>query len=261
LEGTLKGIILAGGSGTRLRPLTLAVSKQLLPVYDKPKIYYPLTTLMLAGITEILIITTPQDQQAFQRLLQDGSQWGVQRYYAIQAEPRGIAEAFIIAGDFISGDTVALILGDNSFYGEGLGRSLKRFRQVQGAQIFAHSVPNPSAYGVVEFDRKGQVISLEEKPSSPKSSFIVPGLYFYDDRVAEFAKLLLPSGRGELEITDLNRMYLELGELNVQELGRSAVWMDMGTFQDLAEASEFVRVVERRLGATLGQPANVKIAS
>lgn len=257
----MKGIILAGGLGTRLRPLTFAVSKQLLPVYDKPMIYYPLTTLMLAGITEILIITTPQDQQAFQRLLQDGSQWGVQIHYAIQAEPKGIAEAFIIAGDFISGHTVALILGDNLFYGEGLGRSLKRFRQIQGAQIFAHSVPNPSAYGVVEFDREGKVISLEEKPSSPKSSFIVPGLYFYDDRVTEFARLLSPSGRGELEITDINRIYLELGELNVQELGRSAVWMDMGTFQDLAEASEFVRVVERRLGATLGQPASVKMSS
>ena len=254
----MKGIILAGGSGTRLHPLTLAVSKQLLPVYDKPMIYYPLNTLILAGIREILIITTPHDQAAFGRLLQDGSQWGVELSYAVQHNPKGLAEAFIIGEAFIDGDTVALILGDNLFYGEGLGRSLKRFGNVKGAQIFAHSVADPSAYGVVEFDDQGRAVSLEEKPALPKSRFAVPGLYFYDHRASEFAKSLKPSPRGELEITDLNRMYLSLGDLHVEELGRSVVWMDMGTFQDLSEASEFVRVVERRLGANVGQPANAE---
>jgi len=253
----LKGIILAGGSGSRLHPLTVAVSKQLLPVYDKPMIYYPLTTLMLAGITELLIITTPHDQAAFQRLLKDGSQWGVSLTYAVQEKPNGLAEALIIGEKFIDGDTVALILGDNLFYGEGLGRSLKRFSNLRGAQIFAHSVAHPSAYGVVEFDEHGDAISLEEKPLVPKSKFAIPGLYFYDHRASGFAASLSPSSRGELEITDLNRMYLSLGALKVEELGNSVVWMDMGTFQDLAEATEFVRVVERRLGSTLGEPASV----
>jgi len=255
----MKGIILAGGSGTRLRPLTLAVSKQLLPVFDKPMIYYPLTTLMLAGIKEILVITTPHDKASFERLLGDGSQWDLRISYAIQSLPKGIADAFIIGETFINGDTVALILGDNLFYGKGLGRSLKRFSEVQGAQIFAHSVAEPSSYGVVEFNENGSAISLEEKPLVPKSRFAVPGLYFYDHRVAEFAKSLAPSGRGELEITDLNKIYLNLGQLGVEKLSKSTVWMDMGTFEDLAEATEFVRVVERRLGESLGQPSAVDL--
>jgi glucose-1-phosphate thymidylyltransferase len=221
-------------------------------------IYYPLTTLMLSGIRDILIITTPHDQAAFQRLLFDGSQWGISLSYKVQPEPKGLAEALIIGEEFIDGDPVALILGDNLFYGEGLGRSLKRFDNVKGAQIFAHPVANPSAYGVIEFDKGGKVISLEEKPKNPKSQFVIPGLYFYDNRASEFAKSLAPSPRGELEITDLNRLYLDLDELNVQELGRSTVWMDMGTFEDLAEASEFVRVVERRLGSSFGQPGNAQ---
>lgn len=254
LEAFLKGIILAGGSGTRLHPLTLAVSKQLLPVYDKPMIFYPLTTLILAGISEILVITTPHDQPAFKRLLGDGAQWGLEFSYAAQKEPAGLAEALIIGEDFIDGDTVALILGDNLFYGEGLGRSLRRFKDIKGAQIFATSVAWPSSYGVVEFNQQGVAISLEEKPVAPKSQFAIPGLYFYDHRAPSFAKSLTPSSRGELEITDLNQIYLSLGELKVEEFGRSVVWMDMGTFQDLAEASDFVRVVERRLGVSVGQP-------
>jgi len=250
----LKGIILAGGAGTRLHPLTIAVSKQLLPVYDKPMIYYPLTTLMLAGIREFLLITTPHDQASFERLLGDGAQYGVTIAYETQTEPAGLAQALIIGEKFLDGDSVALILGDNFFYGEGLGRSLGRFTEINGAQIFAKLVAEPSSYGVVEFDDDGLAVSLQEKPIVPRSSFAVPGIYFYDNRASGFAKSLEPSKRGELEITDLNQIYLSRGELKVEVLGRSVVWMDMGTFQDLSEATEFVRVVERRLGISIGNP-------
>jgi glucose-1-phosphate thymidylyltransferase len=253
----MKGIILAGGSGTRLHPLTISVSKQLLPVYNKPMIYYPLTTLLLAGVNEILIISTERDSDAFRRLLGDGTAWGAAISYAIQDKPRGLADALIIGESFISKQPVALILGDNLFYGEGLGRSLSSYSNLTGAQIFAHSVRDPRPYGVVEFDKNGVAVSLEEKPVKPKSKFAVPGLYFYDSRASEFAKQLKPSLRGELEITDLNQKYLELGELKVLELGRSVVWMDMGTIGDLADAGEFVRVVESRLGESVGEPSAV----
>ena len=245
----MKGIILAGGSGTRLHPVTLAVNKQLLPVYDKPMIYYPLSVLMLAGIRDILIITTPRDAPLFRELLADGSKWGLNLSYAIQTAPRGIAEAFIIGADFLAGAPVALMLGDNILFGHAISEVLDQAGQhTQGATVFAYQVSQPEHYGVVSFDSAGKVLSLEEKPKVPKSKWAVIGLYFYDHRVVEMAKSLRPSARGELEITDLNRRYLEDGLLNVQRVGRSFAWLDTGTFDSLLEAAEFVRAMENRQG-------------
>ena len=253
----MKGIILAGGRGTRLYPLTKVASKQLLPVYDKPLIYYPLSTLMLAGVQEVLVITTPEDNQTFQNLLGDGSQFGIEIEYLIQHQPNGLAEGIKLAGGFLSGENFAFILGDNIFYGTGLGRELMKFQKTSGAHIFGYAVSNPSDYGVAEIRSDGCVISLEEKPSSPKSSIAITGLYFYDEFAVEYANQLKPSPRGELEITDLNRRYLEMNNLQCTILPRGTAWLDTGSFQGLHDAATFVRLTEERTGLRIGDPTDV----
>ncbi|MFT5600885.1 MAG: glucose-1-phosphate thymidylyltransferase [Flavobacteriales bacterium] len=248
----MKGIILAGGSGTRLHPLTLAVSKQLMPVYNKPMIYYPLSTLMIAGIREILIITTPHDQKAFQTLLGDGSQWGCSFEYCIQEVPNGLAQAFVLGEKFIGDDKVALVLGDNIFFGTGMGDLMRNSQDPEGGLVFAYHVSDPERYGVVDFDKEMNAKSIEEKPENPKSNYAVPGLYFYDNQVVEIAKNLKPSPRGEYEITDINKIYLERGELKVQILERGTAWLDTGTFQSLMQASSYVETIEQRQGMGVG---------
>ncbi|MDO5740141.1 MAG: glucose-1-phosphate thymidylyltransferase RfbA [Ornithinimicrobium sp.] len=253
----MRGILLAGGTGSRLHPITLGISKQLVPVYDKPMIYYPLSTLMLAGIQDVLVITTPHDAAQFQRLLGDGSQFGINITYVQQPSPDGLAQAFILGADHVGEDTSALVLGDNIFYGPGLGTQLRRHTDLTGAAVFGYRVANPSDYGVVEFDASGRAISLEEKPAAPRSAYAVPGLYFYDRRVIQWARELTPSPRGELEITDLNRRYLEAGELEVEVLQRGTAWLDTGTFDSLNDASNFVRTLEARQDQKIGCPEEV----
>lgn len=253
----MKGIILAGGSGTRLHPITLGVSKQLIPVYDKPMVYYPLSTLILAGIDEVLVITTPHDAAHFERLLGDGSQFGIRISFAQQESPDGLAQAFTIGADFIGDDSVALVLGDNLLYGPGLGSQLKRFADIDGGAVFAYWVAEPEAYGVVAFDDAGRAVSLEEKPKNPQSNYAVPGLYFYDNDVIEIARGLAPSARGEYEITDVNREYLQRGTLQVEVLPRGTAWLDTGTFDQMTDAADYVRTMERRTGMKIGVPEEV----
>jgi glucose-1-phosphate thymidylyltransferase len=253
----MRGIVLAGGTGSRLHPITLGVSKQLLPVYDKPMIYYPLSTLILAGIRDILVITTPHEAELFRRLLGDGSQFGINLTYTVQPSPDGLAQAFLLGADHIGDDRVALVLGDNIFYGPGMGNQLKNFAEVDGGAIFGYRVSDPTAYGVVEFDDDGRVISLEEKPEKPRSPYAVPGLYFYSNDVVGLAGDLEPSDRGELEITDLNRRYLDEGRLRVQVLPRGTAWLDTGTFDSLHDAASYVRTIEHRQGLKVGVPEEV----
>jgi glucose-1-phosphate thymidylyltransferase len=253
----MRGIILAGGTGSRLHPITRGISKQLVPVYDKPMIYYPLSTLMLAGIREILVITTPREADGFKRLLGDGSDFGIDLSYASQPSPDGLAQAFVIGAEHIGEESVGLVLGDNIFYGAGLGAQLGRFADVDGAAVFGYRVQDPTAYGVVEFDQDGRAISLEEKPARPRSPYAVPGLYFYDNSVIGYAHDLKPSDRGELEITDLNRIYLEMGKLHVQILDRGTAWLDTGTFDSLNDAGNYVRAIENRQGLKVGAPEEI----
>jgi glucose-1-phosphate thymidylyltransferase len=253
----MRGIVLAGGTGSRLHPITLGISKQLVPVYDKPMIYYPLSTLMLAGIRDVLVITTPHEADGFERLLGDGSAFGISISYAQQPSPDGLAQAFTIGADFIGAEACALVLGDNIFYGQGFGRTLERLSDLDGATVFAYWVADPQAYGVVEFDKTGRAISLEEKPTAPRSHYAVPGLYFYDNDVIALARELKPSARGEYEITDLNRAYLEQGRLHVEVLERGTAWLDTGTFDSLLDAGNFIRTVEKRQGLKIGSPEEV----